>query len=191
MKKLEAVRLIKPSHDELDERRKIRRESMNTYRAVRGRVGNEKSRHLFDLYGELCRASAVGGKPFEDVERLYGAVCVRCVLAGDAQAFRDLADYIEYWPPSEAKQEPYDRVVSPTYVAAERFFHYARRGGFSRADARRFIERESGQRVSDSHLTDLIDRYGMKSILEKCKPGPKPSSKRKRKSTKAKLRRRN
>jgi len=186
MKKLEAIRLTKP-YEELDEREKLRRESMNLYRAVRGRVGNEKSRHLFDLYGALCRASTVGGKTFENMERTYGAACVRCVLAGNAQAFRDLADYIEYWPPSEARHEPCDRVVSPTHAAAQLFFHYVHSCGFTRAEARRFIERESGQRVSESHLTDLIDRYGMKSSLQKRKPGPGAQLETKRSPTKGRL----
>src|SRR4029453_7632285 len=87
--------------------------------------------HLFDLYEALCRASNTGGKRFQDIARTYGAVCVSCVLAGDAQAFRDLAEYIEVWPPSEAKKDdpPSNRFVSPAHVAAGWFFHNARQRG--------------------------------------------------------------
>jgi hypothetical protein len=83
------------------------------YRAVHGRVGDEKSRHLFDLYGPLCSASAVRNKRFEDLKRTWGALWVERILADDRQTVRDLLDVMEYWPPSEAAKGEV-RVVSPT-----------------------------------------------------------------------------
>jgi hypothetical protein len=177
MKKFSAIRLIKPSHGD------SRRESMNMYRAVRGRLGNDKSRHLFDLYQELCRASKVRGKRFENIERTFGAVCVRCVLAGNAQAFRDLAEYIEDWPPPEAATDQ-DRFVSPEYVAALRFFHY-HQGKFTRAQLRGWIKHETGLIPTESHLTDIINRLGKLDAVDKRSPaGRPPMRKTKRSPTK-------
>jgi hypothetical protein len=169
MKKLSSLKQLTP----LREKRSIQ-DIDNLYRVLFGRAGNPRALSLLvRLSKTFDQVSPVIGKDGKiDFDALFregesvmeefglSGKILDAFKSGDAQFFRDIADYVEAFAPMLRKGV--FPVVSPAYFSALSFFTKKDGRPFTRDELAEWIEKETGKRLPNSTITDILKRFGMK-----------------------------